>query len=239
MWPCEQADIDDRKRVLTLLAGKTSHRDTFEILTNLPGLRHHINSIHVNEYTEMFSTHLHLCVTKQTLQVAADILEFMLIHGMAPDTIQLQSLIHKLGKQNNWSRARALFKCARLAGFYSAVVCESDSLFLPCGLSEIEMTLAFEMFITSVKTSLQPPAGSSQPFLIMLRRHADAADVTECVYLAAGCRLLSAALIPNPKLNIRYTAVNQNQEQLFQLDRGSAHKWFLQNERWAQEIWAS
>lgn len=39
VWPCEAADVESRKRVLTLLAGKTSHRDTFEILSNLPGLR--------------------------------------------------------------------------------------------------------------------------------------------------------------------------------------------------------
>ncbi|XP_048058165.1 protein TOPAZ1 isoform X3 [Megalobrama amblycephala] len=239
MWPCEQADIESRKHIMTLLAGKTSHRDTFEILTNLPGLRQPINGVQINDYTEMFSAHLRLCVIKQTLPVAADIVDFMLIQGMVPETLQLQNLIHKLGKQNNWSRARALFKRARSAGFYSAVVCERDGLFLPCSLSEIEMTLAFEMFITIINTNPLAPAGSSQPLLITLRRHAGVEDVTESVYLAAGCRLLSAALIPNPKLSIRYTAVNQIQEQLFQLDRASAHKWFLQNERWAQEIWAS
>lgn len=64
----------------------------------------------INDYAETFNVHLRLCLAKQTLPVAADILEFMLIHGMVPDTLQLQSLIHKLGKQNNWSRARALFK---------------------------------------------------------------------------------------------------------------------------------
>lgn len=59
----------------------------------------------------------------------------------------------------------------------------------------------------------------------------------ESVYLAAGCRLLSAALIPNPKLNIRYTAASQEQEQLFNLDRGSAAKWFSHNRSWAQGLW--
>ncbi|XP_042601341.1 uncharacterized protein topaz1 isoform X5 [Cyprinus carpio] len=239
MWPCEQADIENRKHVLTLLAEKTSHRDAFEIITNLPGIRQPINGVQINDYAETFNVHLRLCLAKQTLPVAADILEFMLIHGMVPDTLQLQSLIHKLGKQNNWSRARALFKRAQSAGFYSAVVCERDSLFLPCNLSEIEMTLAFEMFITFINTKLLAPSGASQPLLITLRRHADIEDVTESVYLAAGCRLLSAALIPNPKLSIRYTAVNKSQEQFFHLDRASAHKWFLQNERWAREIWAS
>ncbi|XP_059412149.1 protein TOPAZ1 isoform X3 [Carassius carassius] len=239
MWPCEQVDIENRKHVLTLLAEKTSHRDAFEIITNLPGIRQPINGVQINEYAETFNVHLRLCLVKQTLPVAADILEFMLIHGVVPDTLQLQNLIHKLGKQNNWSRARALFKRAQSAGFYSAVVCERDSLFLPCNLSEIEMTLAFEMFITFINTKLLAPSGASQPLLITLRRHADIEDLTESVYLAAGCRLLSAALIPNPKLSIRYTAVNKSQEQFFHLDRASAHKWFLQNERWAREIWAS
>ncbi|KAK2887369.1 hypothetical protein Q8A67_015597 [Cirrhinus molitorella] len=239
MWPCEQADIENRKHVLTLLAGKTSHRDAFEILTNLPGIRQPINGVQINNYTETFSAHLRLCLLKQTLPVAADIVEFMLIHAMVPETLQLQNLIHRLGKQNNWSRARGLFKRAQSAGFYTAVVCERDSLFLPCSLTEIEMTLAFEMFITLINTKLLAPDGTSQSLVITLRRHADVEDVTESVYLAAGCRLLSAALIPNPKLTIRYTAVNKSQEQLFQLDRGSAHKWFLQNERWAREIWAS
>ncbi|XP_016136902.1 uncharacterized protein topaz1 [Sinocyclocheilus grahami] len=239
MWLCEQADIENRKHVLTLLAEKTSHRDAFEIITNLPGIRQPINGVQINDYAETFNAHLRLCLVKQTLPVAADILEFMLIHGMVPETLQLQNLIHKLGKQNNWSRARALFKRAQSAGFYAAVVCERDSLFLPCNLTEIEMTMAFEMFITFINTKLLAPSGASQPLLITLRRHADIEDVTESVYLAAGCRLLSAALIPNPKLSIRYTAVNKSQEQFFHLDRASAHKWFLQNERWAREIWAS
>ncbi|KAL6476268.1 hypothetical protein MHYP_G00147670 [Metynnis hypsauchen] len=38
-WPCDQADVENRRRVLTVLAGKTSHRDTLEVLSNLPGLR--------------------------------------------------------------------------------------------------------------------------------------------------------------------------------------------------------
>ncbi|KAL0166472.1 hypothetical protein M9458_038316, partial [Cirrhinus mrigala] len=55
------------------------------------------------------------------------------------------------------------------AGFYSAVVCEKDSLFLPCSLTEIEMTLAFELFITLINTKLEAPDGASQPLVITLR----------------------------------------------------------------------
>lgn len=73
----------------------------------------------------------------------------------------------------------------------------------------------------------------------MCFRRSDNKVVMESVYLAAGCRVLSAALIPNPKLCIRYTAVNAEQEQLFNLDRGSAAKWLSHNRSWAQGMWES
>ncbi|KAG8005077.1 Testis-and ovary-specific PAZ domain-containing protein 1, partial [Nibea albiflora] len=38
-WPCEPADLESRIRVLTRLAEKTSHRDTLDVLCNLPGLK--------------------------------------------------------------------------------------------------------------------------------------------------------------------------------------------------------
>lgn len=38
-WPCELADLESRIRVLMRLAEKTSHRDTLEVLCNLPGLK--------------------------------------------------------------------------------------------------------------------------------------------------------------------------------------------------------
>lgn len=44
-WPCEQADVQNRRRVLTLLTEKTSYRDTLEVLTNLPGLREPIGRL--------------------------------------------------------------------------------------------------------------------------------------------------------------------------------------------------
>ncbi|XP_072550441.1 uncharacterized protein topaz1 [Salminus brasiliensis] len=239
-WPCEPGDVENRRRVLTLLAGKTSHRDTLEVLSNLPGLSKPVDGVQVvGEYCSVFNTHLQKCVMNQVLPVAADTLEFMLTQGITPDASQLQNVVHRLGKQNVWNRARALFKRARSAGYYSEVGCAKDSLALPCSLSEIEMTLAFEMFITCVRTSLQNLSDSSQPLLITLKRTSGGATVMESLYLAAGCRMLSAALIPNPKLSIRYMAVNQDQEQIFHLDRGSASKWLSHNHTWAQDMWAS
>ncbi|XP_036446330.1 uncharacterized protein topaz1 [Colossoma macropomum] len=238
-WPCDQADVENRRRVLTSLAGKTSHRDTLEILSNLPGLRQPLDGVQLGEYCGVFNAHLQKCMMNQVLLVAADTLEFMLTQGISAEPSQLQNVIHKLGRQNVWSRGRALFKRALCAGHYSEVLCERDSLSLPCSLSEIEMTLAFEMFITCVRSSLQSPGDPSSPLLIILRRSSCGEAVKESVYLAAGCRLLSAALIPNPKLSIRYVAVNQHQEQFFHLDRSSATKWLSHNQTWAQEMWTS
>lgn len=59
---------------------------------------------------------------------------------------------------------------AHSSGYYSAVVCENDCLALPCCLTEIEMTLAFEMFIACISTSLRNPSDSSQPLIITLKR---------------------------------------------------------------------
>ncbi|KAK3552690.1 hypothetical protein QTP86_020848, partial [Hemibagrus guttatus] len=238
-WPCDQADIQNRRRVLTLLAEKTSYRDTLEVLTNLPGLKQPVDGVQTSEHNTMFNAHLRRCVMNHVLPVGADTLEFMLIQGIPPDTTELQQLLHKLGKQNSWRRARTLFGRAHSAGYYSGVVCDKDSLALPCSLTEIEMTLAFEMFIACICTSLQNPSDSSRPLLITLKRCSGHEVAVESVYLAAGCRLLSAALIPNPKLSIRYTAVSQEQEQLFNLDRGSAAKWFSHNRSWAQGLWAN
>lgn len=38
-WPCEPADLESRTHVLMRLAEKTSHRDTLEVLCNLPGIK--------------------------------------------------------------------------------------------------------------------------------------------------------------------------------------------------------
>ncbi|TRY65672.1 hypothetical protein DNTS_005528 [Danionella cerebrum] len=241
-FPCEPADVENRKRVLILLAEKTSQRDTLEILSNLPGVQQPVEGVEVHQYTPLLNAHLRVCLKKQTLLVAADTLEFMFTHNLVPDTSDAQSLIHRLGKQNNWSRARVLFRCAQSSGFYSTLVWDSESLILPCSLSEIEMTLAFEMFISLIHSQsvlIEPATIAAQPPLIItLRRQ----DVSESVYLAAGCRLLSAALIPNPKLIIKYTHTpspthTHSQEQRFTLERSSALRWIQQNHSWAHDLW--
>ncbi|XP_066499020.1 protein TOPAZ1 isoform X2 [Hoplias malabaricus] len=232
-WPCEEGDVENRRNVLTFLAGRTSHRDTLEVLCNLPGLSQTLDGVDVCEYSAVFNAHLQKCVMNQVLPVAADTLEFMFKRNIRMDPSQLHIIIHKLGKQNLWNRARALFKRALAAGCYSEVTCENDCLSLPCALNEIEMTLAYEMFITRVRDHLQNL--SSSPLVITLSRSSEA----EIVYLAAGSRVLSSAQIPNPKLNVRYVSVDQNQQQLFHLDPVSATKWLSHNHSWAQEMWDS
>ncbi|XP_076842403.1 protein TOPAZ1 isoform X3 [Brachyhypopomus gauderio] len=239
MWPCRSSDVSGRRRVLSLLAERTSHRDTLEVLTNLPGLRQPIDGVQVGEYCGVFNAHLERCVMNQVLPVAADTLEFMLTQEITADTTQLHNLIHTLGRQNVWGRARTLFKRAHSAGYYDDVAYERMSLALPCSLSEIEMTLALEMFITHLGSSLQSPSDQTPPSLVItLRRGSGSTAVLESVYLAAACRLLSAAVLPNPKLAIRYTAVNQEQEQLFHLDCSSAAKWLAHNRGWAEDVWS-
>lgn len=85
-----------------------------------------LDGVQMSEYNTMFNTHLRRCVMNQVLPVAADTLEFMLTQGIPPETSELQHLIHKLGKQNSWSRARTLFKresvCADVFFFFLLIL---------------------------------------------------------------------------------------------------------------------
>lgn len=91
---------------------------------------HGSDGVRVSEFNTVFNAHLRRCVTNHVLPVAADTLEFMLARGIPPDTSELQQLLHKLGKQNSWSRARILFKgelrslCSKLGVFHSVAKLE-------------------------------------------------------------------------------------------------------------------
>lgn len=58
----------------------------------------------------MFNIHVQVCVDKQTLTVASDTVDFMLSKNLAVEPALLQILLHKLGKQNLWLRAREVFR---------------------------------------------------------------------------------------------------------------------------------
>ncbi|XP_028847574.1 protein TOPAZ1 [Denticeps clupeoides] len=241
VWSCERADVAYRVRLLTLLAQQTSHRDTLEVLSNLPGLQQPVDGVDVCEYVHMFNSHLRVCMERHALPVAADTLDFMLDHRLSADPSLLQSLLLKLGKQNLWSRARTLFKHALSLGYYPLLDALPGSLVLvlPCSLSDVEMALAFEMFISWNANVIRTHTENTLTLTMVLKRSADGAAVMESVYLSAGCRLLGAARMPNPKLTVHYTTVNQQQEQVFTLDLGSAHRWLTCNQSWALEVWAA
>nr|XP_019946442.1 PREDICTED: testis- and ovary-specific PAZ domain-containing protein 1 isoform X2 [Paralichthys olivaceus] len=148
-WPCEPADLDSRKHVLMRLAEKTSHRDTLEVLCNLPGIKMPNDLIDISRYGPLFDSHLRVCMDRQVLPVASDTVDFMLSHNLAVDHAMLQILFHKLGKQNHWLRAREVFRHSLSVGYYPGVSAPPGfmALIVPCHLGEVELALAFEMFI--------------------------------------------------------------------------------------------
>lgn len=58
----------------------------------------------------MFNAHLQVCVDRQTLPVASDLVDFMLSKQLAVEQALLQALLQKLGRQNLWLRAREVFR---------------------------------------------------------------------------------------------------------------------------------
>lgn len=128
----------------------------------------------VSNYCSVFNAHLQVCVDKQTLPVASDLVDFMLAKQLAVEPALLQTLLQKLGRQNLWLRAREVFRresssfiecqsgsrpCLRLClfgppdslsrGYYQGVSAPPGfmALLVPCRLGEVELALAFEMFI--------------------------------------------------------------------------------------------
>ncbi|KAM6903806.1 protein TOPAZ1 [Lycodopsis pacificus] len=235
-WPCEPADLESRTRVLMRLAEKTSHRDTLEVLRNLPGLKEPNDVVDIYRYGSLFNAHLRVCVDRQMLPVASDAVDFMLSRKLPVDHALLQMLLHKLVKQNLWLRAREVFRHSLGTGYYPGVSSPPGfmALVVPCRLGEVELALTLEMFITVNATDIFHLSETSTSCLsITLKR----TQSCESDYLAAGSRILSAACIPQPKLIVHYTAVNSSQDQVFALDVPSARCWLRHNHLWANEVW--
>ncbi|XP_034560335.1 uncharacterized protein topaz1 isoform X4 [Notolabrus celidotus] len=235
-WPCEPADLESRIRVLARLAEKSSHRDSFDILSNLPGLKETSNSVDISRYASQFNFHLQVCLDRQMLPVASDTVDFMLSKNLAVDPTMLHMLLDKLGKQNLWHHAREIFRHALSAEYYPGVSAPPGffSLIIPCRLGEVELALTLEMYITvNATVLLHQPENTSSCLSITLKR----TQSCESEYLSAGSRLLSASCIPQPKLIIHYKYVNASQEQVFTLDIPSARFWLRHNHRWANEVW--
>ncbi|XP_069032622.1 protein TOPAZ1 [Embiotoca jacksoni] len=165
LWPCEPADLESRTRVLIRLTEKTSHRDTLEVLCNLPGIKEPNDLIDIARYSPLFASHLQVCMDRQILVVASETVDFMLSKNLAVDHTVLQMLLLKLGKQNLWLRAREVFTYSLREGYYPGVSAPPGfmALVVPCRLGEVELALAFEMFIAVNATALLHPPETATP----------------------------------------------------------------------------
>ncbi|XP_019735673.1 uncharacterized protein topaz1 isoform X1 [Hippocampus comes] len=237
VWPCKQPDLERRSRVLAHLAEKASHRDALEVLRNLPGIQKPNDQVDISKYTPLFNTHLQVCVDRLVLPVASDLAYLMLSRKVPVDGAVLRALLHKLGKQNHWQRARELFRHSLTAGHYPAVSAPAGfmSLIVPSQLGEVELSLTFEMLITVNASFILPlPEMTTTTLNIILKRSQE----SEREYLSAGSRLLLAALIPQPNLEVHYTTVNSSREQVFTLSVASALRWLRRNHTWANKMWS-
>ncbi|TNN54881.1 Testis- and ovary-specific PAZ domain-containing protein 1 [Liparis tanakae] len=190
-----------------------------------------------SRYGSLFDSHLRVCVDRQLLTVASNAVDFMLYKNLPVDHALLQTLLNKLSKQNHWARARELFRHSLSTGYYPDVSSPRGfmTLVVPCRLREEELALSLEMFIATNATDIfRHSEASAARLSITLKR----TQSCESEYLAAACRVLSAARIPQPNLDIQYTAVNLSQDQVFTLAVSSARLWLHQNRLWANEVWA-
>ncbi|XP_018618267.2 protein TOPAZ1 isoform X1 [Scleropages formosus] len=196
------------------------------------------DTLDVSQYSKIFNQHLKSCIEKQSLTMAFSTIDFMIMKDILVNRSLLQSLIHKLGRQNIWRKARFLYKHAMSVGYYPVAQVNENCKVLPIPhtLTEIEMTIAIEMFMATNASDIW---GETQPsqLQIVLKRKADMELISEECYNAAGNRLLSTAQIANPKLVIKYTTVNLSQEQVFTLEPRSVSKWLNQNIKLTTEIW--
>ncbi|XP_048881466.1 protein TOPAZ1-like [Brienomyrus brachyistius] len=239
--PCDADTTQIRQAVLCQLADsciqKGVHRVALEVLSKLPSLKDQADPAAVSQPGELFHRHLSSCLEKQNLTVASETVELMFAKSVSVDMRLLRTLIHKLGKQNVWLKARSLFRCALSMGCYPPTQVNPYCRLLPIpySLTEVEMAIAIEMFMVSNADEIH---GQSQiPLQVVLKRKEGSELVSDGDYNAAGNRLLFAAQIANPKLVIKYATVNPSQEQVFTLDPLSVRKWLTQNMKWATSIW--
>ncbi|XP_028317152.1 protein TOPAZ1 isoform X2 [Gouania willdenowi] len=236
LWPCEPVDLENRTNILMNLLEKTSLRDSLEVLSNLPGIKESNDFVDTSRYCSLFNAHLQMCVERQILPVAADTVAFMICKKLPVKYTLLQVLLHKLGKQNIWLRAREIFRDSLREGYYSGVSAPPglSTLNVPCWLCEVELALTFEMFITvNARTIMNPSETPTAQLSITLKR----TQSDESKYLASGSHLLAAAGILQPKIIIHYTAVNSSQEQTFIVELASAQRWLSHNHSRATELW--
>lgn len=66
--------------------------------------------VNLSNYCSVFNGHLLLCVDRQALPVASDLVDLMLAKQLPIEPSSLHALLQKLGKQNLWLRAREVFR---------------------------------------------------------------------------------------------------------------------------------
>ncbi|XP_069051355.1 protein TOPAZ1 isoform X2 [Lepisosteus oculatus] len=245
LWPCSPGDAGSRSSLLCRLAdeaaGKGLLGDALDALTKLPGLQDFpvSDAPSVSQCVPVFNRLLKCCIEQHNLTVSSNAVDFMVCKKIPVNFGLLRNLIDRLGRQSLWVKARSLYKCALHLGCYPPVKENTYCrlLSVPCSLTEIEMTLAFEMFMVSNANSIQNPSTCTHALQIVLKRKEEDGSISECDYHAAVSRLVSAAQITRPKLVIKYATVNVCGEQVFTLDPLSALKWLSQNMEWAGKAW--
>ncbi|NXG44312.1 TOPZ1 protein, partial [Psilopogon haemacephalus] len=243
LWPCDKTDILDRHNLLCTLVHeylrKSSYRQAFEVLQNLPGFQNHSDAVGTSQYSHLFNKLINACFESKNLGVSSSAVDFMLSKNIAIDCFLLRGLITALGRSSLWSKARTYYKSALSMGCYPPLQGNlyHKRLMIPSYLSEIEMLLAIEVFLVSNASDIHSPMASSQTLQIILKRCEDPTVLNNCNYQAAVERLILAARISDPKLLLKHMTMNINMDEVYSLELSSALKWLQDNMKWAGKVW--
>eukprot|EP00062_Callorhinchus_milii_P015428 gi/632965671/ref/XP_007899008.1/ PREDICTED: testis- and ovary-specific PAZ domain-containing protein 1 isoform X3 [Callorhinchus milii] len=197
----------------------------------------------VAQYVSVFSKLLDECIQNNCLGVSLDTVDFMRSANIPINSLAIRKLITALGRCCLWPKARKQYKKALSTGCYPPMEVNLHHRLLPVPyfMSEVEMLLAIEVFLVTNASSIQSPSVPHQPYQIVLRRPEDERSnlnrMSNGEYEAAVDRLMAAARISEPKLQVKHTTVNIAREEVFSLEYCSALKWLDQNMNWAGNAW--
>ncbi|NWY70108.1 TOPZ1 protein, partial [Erithacus rubecula] len=241
LWPCDKMDILNRHNLLCAIVHKylrkSSYRQAFEVLQNLPGLQKRSDFIDASQYSRLFNKLINACFENKNLGVSSSAVDFMLSRKIAIDFVLLRGLITALGRSSLWSKARTYYKNALSLGYYPELqgnLCHK-LLNIPSYLSEVEMLLTIEIFLVSNASDIQSPR-TSQVLQIILKRSEDAVQ-NNSAYHRAVERLIQAVQLSDPKLFLKHMTMNVNMEEVYSLEHSSALKWLQENMEWAEKVW--
>uniref|UniRef100_A0A4W3IRJ3 Protein TOPAZ1 n=1 Tax=Callorhinchus milii TaxID=7868 RepID=A0A4W3IRJ3_CALMI len=242
-WPYDKVDILNRQRLLFSLADaamtKNMYWQALDILQHLPGFQNVNGIMDVAQYVSVFSKLLDECIQNNCLGVSLDTVDFMRSANIPINSLAIRKLITALGRCCLWPKARKQYKKALSTGCYPPMEVNLHHRLLPVPyfMSEVEMLLAIEVFLVTNASSIQSPSVPHQPYQIVLRRLVNLNRMSNGEYEAAVDRLMAAARISEPKLQVKHTTVNIAREEVFSLEYCSALKWLDQNMNWAGNAW--